>query len=83
VTIHHDHSFCERGLRRLNGDDRMCSIADDGSHGLATHAMRGLTGGVLPRCEQCFIDIYGPHDCGRLGCAINPCADFGKMAVDE
>lgn len=81
--VEHDHLRCERLLRRLSGEDRMCSIADDGSHGIATHAMPGLTGGILPRCTDCFTTIYGPHDCASLGCVVNPCPNSGKMAVDE
>jgi hypothetical protein len=33
----------------------------------AVHAIKGVTGWRL-YCDPCFIDIYGPHNCERLGC---------------
>lgn len=83
LGFEHDHARCERLLRRLSGDDRNCSIADDGSHGLATHATPGPTGGILPCCEEDYIDIYGPHNCERLECPTRPCSASGKMPEDE
>lgn len=73
----HDHAFCVRNLRHLSGEDRFCGIADDGSHGEATHVAHGFTAG-RPRRTPCFAQIYGPHNCVGLDCQ-QPCAEGEEL----
>lgn len=90
--ISHDHDQCEALLLTLRPSQRFCKIADDGSHGKATHAIPSALEAILPGmpkgavscyCDECFVDIYGLHDCLRLGCENPPCRDFGRLATDE
>jgi hypothetical protein len=81
----HDHDDCKTLLLELRPSQRMCTVADDETHGTASHAVRGYAGGVLPRCEECFLDVYGPHDCRALDCPSKPwpCTEVGKTPEVE
>lgn len=48
------------------GGRPVCTIEEETPF-LATHAIKGISGWRL-YCDACFADVYGPHDCARLGC---------------
>lgn len=79
----HDHDLCEELLLSLRPSQRFCHIPEDDTHGVATHAKPGFGNGVRPYCADCFADVYGPHNCDRLACPLNPCQDSGKVPEDE
>lgn len=92
TEIPHDHDQCEALLLTLRPSQRICKITDDGSHGKATHARPGVldliipsmpSGAVSPYCDECFAEIYGAHDCEKLGCPNRPCKDSERMPAEE